>query len=97
MTTATPAKLRDGSWGARVAGPVKSGDTVEVKTKVGKTWTAVVTAVLWTGEGGTVSLCSTRSTQAATRSGRCHTDGDCSSLCNPHSCPCGDGVWFRCC
>jgi hypothetical protein len=29
--------------------------------------------------------------------GGCHTDGNCSSMCNPSSCPCGDGGWFRCC
>lgn len=27
----------------------------------------------------------------------CHTDGNCSSMCNPSSCPCGDGHWFDCC
>lgn len=27
----------------------------------------------------------------------CHTDGNCSSLCNPSRCPCGDGHWFSCC
>lgn len=27
----------------------------------------------------------------------CHTDGNCSSVCRPATCPCGDGGWFRCC
>ena len=31
-------------------------------------------------------------------SDRCHTDGNCSSVCSPQTCPCGDGGgWFRCC
>lgn len=32
------------------------------------------------------------------RPARCHTGGDCSSLCSPDTCPCGDGYgWFHCC
>ena len=31
------------------------------------------------------------------RPARCHTGGDCSSLCSPDTCPCGDGHgWFHC-
>ncbi len=57
--TATPAKLRDGTWGARVQGPVSQGDVVTVTTKAGKTWQAKVTRVVWTD--GAVAVCATAS------------------------------------
>ena len=60
---ATPAKLRDGSWGARVRGPVQAGDTVTITTSAGKTWQARVERVVWTGEG--VTLCATSSLDRA--------------------------------
>lgn len=77
---ATPAKLRDGSWGARVQGPAKVGDIVTITTKAGKSWPANVTQILWSGEG--VTLCSTASLTAPRRSqvghGRgCGCDDDC--------------------
>ena len=56
---ATPAKLRDGSWGARVQGTVTAGQTVTIQTKAGKTWDAAVSGVVWSD--GKVSLCTTRS------------------------------------
>lgn len=64
--TATPAKLRNGSWGARiesrtVGGAAKAGDTITVRAKSGKTWQATVTRVLWTGgPDRTVQLVATR-------------------------------------
>jgi formamidopyrimidine-DNA glycosylase len=63
MLTATPTKLRDGSWGARVKGAVNAGDVVTIKTSTGKTWDAKVEAVLWSGDG--VSLCKTSSLDRA--------------------------------
>mgnify|MGYP006899558405 FL=1 len=57
--TATPAKLRNGSWGARVQGQVRNGDTVTITTRAGKSWTATVSQVVWTGEG--VSIVATES------------------------------------
>ena len=57
--TATPAKLRDGSWGARVTGAVAPGDVVTITTRAGKTWQARIMRVVWTGEG--VTLCATSS------------------------------------
>lgn len=57
MTTATPAKLRDGTWGARVAGRARAGDTVTITTRAGKSWTATITRIVWSGEG--VTLCAT--------------------------------------
>lgn len=51
--TATPAKLKNGSWGARLelAGGTtpEAGDTITVEAKSGKSWTATVDRVLWTG------------------------------------------------
>jgi len=49
MVTATPTKLRSGDWGAKTNGAVDVGDTVEIRTKAGKTWTARVSKVVWTG------------------------------------------------
>lgn len=59
IASATPAKLRDGSWGARTAGSVRAGDTVQITTRAGKTWAATVTRVVWAGDG--VTLCATGS------------------------------------
>lgn len=62
MTTAaaSPTKLRDGTWGARVKSTsVQPGDAVTVTTQSGKSWTARVSRVLWSGEG--VSIVSTES------------------------------------
>ena len=66
---ASPAKLKDGSWGARVPGTATTGQTITVRAANGKTWTAVVDRVLWTGtsNGERVSLCSTRPREAGTR------------------------------
>jgi hypothetical protein len=55
MVTASPAKLRDGSWGARVNGSVKVGDTVTIATKAGKSWNAKITKVVWSGDGVTLA------------------------------------------
>lgn len=96
--SASPAKLRSGAWGARVAGEVQSGDVVQITTRSGKTWDAQVVKVVWTGDG--ISLCETRSMDPPRNwNGRygCHTGGDCSSVCNPATCPCGDGGWYTCC
>ena len=59
-TKATPTKLRNGTWGATAQGTVRKGDTLEITTKAGKTWTARVSAVVWAGKG--VSICATEST-----------------------------------
>jgi len=58
-TTATPAKLRDGTWGARVMGTVAAGDSVTITTQAGKSWGARIERVIWSGEG--VSICATSS------------------------------------
>lgn len=56
---ASPAKLRNGSWGARVEGIAVVGDTLTITTKGGKTWNAVVARIVWQGNG--VTLCTTGS------------------------------------
>jgi hypothetical protein len=68
--SATPAKLRNGNWGARVQGAVAKGDVVTITTKAGKTWTATVDAVVWTD--GQVSLVATSSSsdRPSARQGR---------------------------
>jgi hypothetical protein len=52
--TASPTKLRDGSWGAKVQGSVDVGEEITIETRAGKRWTAVVTRVVWSGEGATI-------------------------------------------
>jgi len=59
MSTATPTKLRDGTWGARVRGTAAAGDTVTITTATGRSWDAQITRVVWSGEG--VSICATSS------------------------------------
>jgi len=54
MLKATPTKLRNGSWGARVHGTPVAGQEIMVEAKSGKSWTATVAKVLWTD--GAVSI-----------------------------------------
>jgi hypothetical protein len=80
--TATPTKLRNGSWGARVGANVQPGDIVRITTKAGKSWDATVAKVIWTGDG--VSICATSSgasrntyyTPSRRRPGCCSECGD---------------------
>ena len=73
--TASPTKLRDGSWGARIAADdvstVAVGSQITVKARSGKSWTARVTKVLWTGPdrygSGKVALVETESIDRAPR------------------------------
>lgn len=55
---ATPIRLRNGDWGARVTGAASSGDAITVTTRSGKSWTATVDRVFWTN--GDVTIVSTR-------------------------------------
>lgn len=48
-------KLKDGTWGLRIFGPVSPGCTVEVATKAGAHKVETVGRVIWTGSG--VALC----------------------------------------
>jgi hypothetical protein len=57
---ATPTKLRNGTWGAKVSSTdVRRGDTVTITTRSGKSWDATVSEVVWTGNG--VTICATQS------------------------------------
>lgn len=56
---ASPTKLRNGDWGARVCGAVSKGDIVTITTRAGRSWDAVITKVLWTADG--VAICATES------------------------------------
>jgi hypothetical protein len=51
---ATWTKLRDGSWGIRVAGPARQGESFEVRSKDGRISLATVARVVWTN--GEVTL-----------------------------------------
>lgn len=50
---ASPARLRSGSWGARISAPhhtaVARGDLVTITTRDGKTWDARITEVVHVG------------------------------------------------
>lgn len=99
---ATPTKLRNGSWGAKVQGTVRTGDTVQITARSGNSWTATVQKVVWSGEG--VAIVATESTDrprsrnydpdrfngyGAARGGyrrACKTDGNCSSFGSGRSC-----------
>lgn len=72
MTTATPAKLKSGAWGARVAGTVAPGAIIQIAAKSGKTWQAKVARIVWSGEG--VSLVATESLDRAATSRSYATD-----------------------
>lgn len=78
--TATPAKLRNGTWGARVTDPVKVGQTITVKTKAGKTWQAKVTKIVWGGSDAALVATESLDRPAAKRPARRAT---------PTGCACG--------
>ena len=68
--TGTPAKLRDGNWGARIPingfsdrqdfqNSLHGDETVEITTRNGRQWTAGIGNVIWVGKdrnGETVAL-----------------------------------------
>jgi hypothetical protein len=75
MTTTTisasPAKLRDGSWGAKVAtSEIAVGDTVQITTRAGKTWMATVERVVCSGAGYAIVATASTSTRPAARTYR---------------------------
>lgn len=102
-TPATPTKLKNGSWGCRVAGNVSAGQIVTIRTKAGKAWDAKISKVVWSGNG--VSICATCSADytPAVRDSRGyvtergHHDGYCGypcpvtgRRCTPKNGPCHD-------
>ena len=52
---ATFTKLRDGSWGLRIEGSAKAGQTVTVTKKSGETSREVVGKIIWSGNGITLA------------------------------------------
>lgn len=82
---ATPAKLRNGTWGARIEAPtgaklvMQPGDGITITTKAGKSWDARVERVIWTN--GQVTLVSTASS-APRRSARRGYHNGSSYTCN---------------
>lgn len=99
LLKASPTKLRNGDWGAKVLGTVTEGDTVTITTRAGKSWDAKVTKVLWTKDG--VAICATESldrTPKRRRSNGCDCDCyDCKPYCRcePH-CNCRGGNIYDC-
>ena len=66
MITASPARLQNGSWGARVPGTPSVGSLIEVRTSSGKTWGARVVRVIRPAKGpGDSSLVATESLDTA--------------------------------
>lgn len=96
MNVATPRKLRDGSWGCAAPEGTKAGEIVEIRTKAGKSWTATVEKVLWSGNG--VAICATESTASRRSRSGCDCDDDCcSGRCRCSSrCNCRGGNIYDC-
>lgn len=67
---ASPLKLRDGSWGARVQGTPRSGDTIRVTTRGGKSWESVVDKVIWTDRKVSIVSVESRKRSSSSRSSR---------------------------
>ncbi len=59
---ASPLKLKDGSWGAKLEGArPELGATVTITTRGGKTWDATITAIVWSSPEGNLHYLRTRS------------------------------------
>lgn len=84
--TASPTKLRDGSWGARVNGCTREGARIRIQTKAGKTWDAIVTKIVWEDRSKNVSIVATRSASPAPQRHPRHRDID-------TGCPTGGDCW----
>jgi len=58
---ASPLKLKDGTWGAKLEGPAPSvGDKITVNARNGKSWGATVTAIVWSTPEGDVHYLRTK-------------------------------------
>lgn len=95
--TATYTKLKDGTWGVRVAfsgkGSITAGDTVEVKKKSGEKKTETITKVLWSGNG--VYLCAIKTSIAVAGSGK--TCAECGGPGGTIPCRDSSGISGMCC
>lgn len=86
-TVATPAKLRSGAWGARVQGTATVGQQITIRTHAGKTWMAIVTAIVWAGAG--VTLVATQSSDRPATSSSSGRGGSHRSRGTWTGCSCG--------
>lgn len=76
--TAFPKKLRDGSWGLLIhTETAATGDTVQVTTKSGKTWTATVGKILWHGDGKAIAAEAKQAKSRGSRPDGIHRCLDC--------------------
>ena len=80
LPTASPIRLRDGSWGARLSGLVAPNQKITIQTAGGKTWQATVWQVLWTDDKGSV---------VTTATGRCRSRADVRASVRYSGSPCG--------
>lgn len=96
--TASPIKLKNGEWGAKVSGTPRVGERITITTSAGKSWSAEVAKVVWSGDG--VAIVATR-TEPATccvggqhykrESGYCYYPCPVTGLvCSPKNGPCHD-------
>jgi len=78
--SATPKKLKSGAWGALAkTESVRTGDTLQITTRAGKSWTATVSKVLWSGKGIAICATGSRANHRRTRNGECDC-GACEDL-----------------
>jgi len=79
MHTASPIKLRNGNWGARVTGTVNVGDEITITTRAGRNWQTLVERIVWSGtsrDGTPAAIVATVSAQrSAYGSGTCDECG----------------------
>jgi len=100
MITAAPTKLRNGEWGAKVSGSVKSGDSIRITTRSGKNWVCIVSHVLWSGDGVAIvatkkkpDTCRVGGRQYTRESGYCYYPCPVTrQVCSPENGPCHDCV-----
>ena len=93
---ATPTKLKDGSWGARVASAnAREGDIVRITARNGKSWEAEVMKVIWRGKD--FSICATSSIASrniARRGPSSRTGHSAPRNGTPTGCRCGSVVEY---
>lgn len=70
MKNATPIKLRNGSWGAKITGSASIGDTITITAKNGRVWNTTVTQVVFSNDGVTL-VATAKHSKEYTQNGRC--------------------------
>ena len=89
--TASYIKLKDESWGVRVQGTARPGQTITVNKKSGESKTETIKSVVWRGNG--VTLCSIERSSTGTGAAKPAQRGVCSECgerCNPNYRKCRD-------